>query len=282
MHRLSSYPFPADGLVCYYHTASVRNAIDIIRNAQLFASLPSRVNDPADLKLNLRGCLNSSYLGDALVRNAFSPNCLDLLSAQTISDASAESVARKTLIDKVYRFVCFATADKVDVDKRSAYRFWNEYAGHFKGVRFKFKISNSFTRTPQPEKVLCDFITYGVRSAELDLSNLNSSTDIFTVLEDSNFLDCFAYTKSQKWSGEFEFRIGTVVKYLSNVISEITKAKALFFDFDMSHLLEVCVGEDATAVDKQKLLQEASRLGIQVKEASRDCRSKQITYKHLL
>ena len=42
LDTLSTYAFPPTGIACYYHTASVRNALDILEWNHLFGSLPSR------------------------------------------------------------------------------------------------------------------------------------------------------------------------------------------------------------------------------------------------
>lgn len=272
MTKLSTYVFPAGGLRCYYFTANPIHAIDIIRNKHLFASLPSNVNDPNDLKLEVKGQLNRSYLEDALVRNSFTPEGLRFLQPQGIISGLERSLGQKTLMDRVYRFVCFAKADCVDADKRSAFRFWQKYAKSFGGVRFEFLIDKSFTTAPAPHEVLCDEIKYGARSAILDLSTLNSAADIVESLNEPGFMDGFAYTKSQKWSCEYELRIGTTVRRLNAI------GNGQFVNFDGSRMIGISIGERVNRSAMHELLRMSKLQGLCTTIAKGNRRDKQISY----
>ena len=237
MKKMSEYAFPLGGLRCYYYTASVDNALDIIEKSHLYGSFPSKVNDPDDLRIEIMGLDRSP-----------------LLSANAnVQENVNRQLVKKTIMDRVYRFVCLADADKVDIDSSSALRFWNEYAGGFKGVRFEFTVDKNFVLTPTSQECLCENISYTGEKAILDLSNVKNVEDIEKEVQKEDFLRSLCYSKAEKWSAEYEFRIGSVYRRLKNEMSLISSREERFFEFDKSSIKSVTVGCLAEEADIMKL-----------------------------
>lgn len=248
MKKLSEYDFGPEGLRCYYYTASVENAIDILEHSHLYGSFPSKVNDPDDLRIEVEGLGANKFL------------CTNV-EAQLMLNSS---LGKKKLLDRVYRFVCFAEADSVDGDRNSALRFWNEYAGGFKGVRFEFVLSKEFFTVPSVVECLCDNISYDGRIAKLDVSGVGSFADLNKVISSQDFLQALCYSKAPKWANEYEFRVGSVYHYLKNEMSRITSREERFFAFDLSKLLSVEVGCLANSVDIVLLKLQMQKVGVEL------------------
>ena len=241
LEKLSTYAFPDGGIACYYHTASVRNALDILEFNHLFGSFPSKVNDPDDLRMRIENLDKSPYLQT----QASGPN----LTA--IQKGLNEQV--KAIMDRTYRFVCFAEASKVDSDKQSELRFWNEYANHFKGVRLKFVIDKNFSVTPSAADTFVGKIAYNGHVANIDASNVRNLQDIAKMIEGPEFLNNLCYSKSPDWKTEHELRLGSLFSMLKLEMSNITSKEERFFCFNPSNLQEVSVGYAADEVDIGKL-----------------------------
>lgn len=264
LERLSTYHFPSGGIDCYYHTSSVRNALDILEFNHLFGSFPSKVNDPNDLKISIVNLDKSPYLQS----RAQGRNCA----------AIQEGVNKKTkeIMDKTYRFVCLAEASKVDSDKQSELRFWNEYADHFKGVRFTFRVDQGFILTPSPNDTFCRMISYDGRTATLDASQINNPDDLRKQIADERFLRCLCYSKSAEWASEYELRLGSTYKRLNLSMSGLTSREERFFVFNPSKLKEVVVGYDASPVDVRLLEQMLQGRQVPLRMALTDLRYKAI------
>lgn len=241
LETLSTYAFPPGGIACYYHTASVRNALDILVHNHLFGSFPSKVNDPDDLRMQIKNLDKSPYLQKRASG----------LNLAAIQKGVNDEV--KAIMDRTYRFVCFAEASKVDSDKKSELRFWNEYANHFKGVRLKFVIDKSFSVTPSAADTFVGKIAYNGHGANIDASNVRNLQDIAKMIEGPEFLNNLCYSKSPDWESEYELRIGSIFSKLKLEMSNITSKEERFFCFNSSNLKEVSVGYAADEVDIGKL-----------------------------
>ena len=241
LETLSTYAFPPGGIACYYHTASVRNALDILVHNHLFGSFPSKVNDPDDLRMQIENLDKSPYLQK--LASGF-----DLSAIQKGVNKEV-----KAIMDRTYRFVCFAEASKVDYDKQSELRFWNKYANHFKGVRLKFVIDKSFSVTPSAAETFVGKITYKGHKATIDAFNVQNKQDFMGLIGKPGFLDDLCYNKSSDWECEYELRIGSPISRLKLEKSNITSKEERFFCFNPSSLKEVSVGYAADEVDIGKL-----------------------------
>ena len=241
LETLSTYAFLPDGIACYYHTASVRNALDILEHNHLFGSFPSKVNDPDDLRMSIENLDKSPYLQTRA-------SGLNLGAIQKGLNEEA-----KAIMDRTYRFICFAEASKVDSDKQSELRFWNEYADHFKGVRLKFIIDKDFSVNPAPTDVFIGKIKYEGHDARIDASRIQAIEDFAKLVVKPEFLNDLCYTKSQIWATEYEVRIGSPFSRLKLEMSNITSREERFFCFNPCNLKEVSVGYAADAVDIGKL-----------------------------
>lgn len=244
LDKLSTYAFPSKGIACYYHTASVRNALDILEFNHLFGSLPSKVNDPDDLKISIVN-LDKSPL---LLSRASG------LDSKAIQKRINAVLADKAIMDRTYRFVCLADADKVDADSQSELRFWNDYANHFKGVRFKFIVDKEFLLTPLSNDAFVGMMDYTGRTATIDAANLKDMSDIKQLIAQNQFLKDLCYSKSDEWKSEYELRIGSTYLRLKLEMSKITSKEERFFCFSPESIIEVSVGYDADKIDIGKLL----------------------------
>ena len=241
LDTLSTYAFPTNGMACYYHTASVRNSLDILEFNHLFGSFPSKVNDPDDLRMSIENLDKSPYLQS----RAGGLDC-DAIQKRLNKEV-------KVIMDRTYRFVCFAEASKVDSDKKSELRFWNEYADHFKGVRLKFVIDKDFSINPAPEDVWVGKIAYKGHCATIEASRIQTMQDFSNLVAKTEFLNNLCYTKSPSWASEYEVRIGCHFSRLKLEMSHITSREERFFSFNLSSLKEVSVGYAADEVDIGKL-----------------------------
>ena len=260
LETLSTYAFPPGGIACYYHTASVRNALDILVHNHLFGSFPSRVNDPDDLRIQIENLDKSPYLKTR-------GRGLDLSAIQEGLNKEA-----KAIMDRTYRFACFAEASKVDSDKQSELRFWNEYANHFKGVRFKFVIDKDFLITPSAEDTFVGKIIYNGHSATIDASYVQHISDFARLIASQGFLDDLCYFKSPDWMSEYEFRLGSVYTRLHLEMSRITSKEERFFVFNPFKLLEVVVGYRADEEDIGLLKVMTKNKNVQLRKAVTDLR----------
>lgn len=241
MEKLSTFHFPQNGIECYYHTGSVENALDILEFNHLFGSLPSRVNDPDDLKIsiqNLEECPWAKSTGQ---------------SSPIIETAIKKAISNKMVLDRVYRFVCLAKAQQVDNEPASELCFWNVYANHFKGVRFKFLVDKEFLCIPSPQEAMSDNIDYAGRLATIDASRLHSKSDIESLIKCDSFLKDLCYSKAPKWKTEHEFRLGSIYCKLHLAMSRITSKEERFFVFNPCKLREVTVGCNAIETDVERL-----------------------------
>lgn len=252
MKNLTTYNFPSAGLRCYYHTGSVQNAIDIIKHSHLFGSKVSKVNDPDDVRIQWEGVFSEKWIQDVINRSGLLMLKPDVAAARPIVEQIRKFSEK--LLDSIYRFVCFADANKTDLSKDSQGKFWKEYAGNFKGARLEFLVDSAFYISPRPEQVLCDNIRYlDAHQAHVNLSELES-TEAFCNLINGAFLEELCYTKcANKWSDEFEFRTGSLVKYLLQEYSEVSGRNEHFFRFNSQNLVSVVVGGDASDQEKNDL-----------------------------
>lgn len=257
MDRLSTYNFPNTGIDCYYYTASADNALDILRFNHLFGSLPSKVNDPHDLKIQISNLETN-------------PGVKSLgLDGKSIESSINAVLARKEIMDKVYRFVCFADAAKVDNDRQSEIRFWNEYADHFKGVRISFQIDRDFLITPKSEETFCGMISYSGRSTIIDVSNYSGVDDILSqITRKTSFLSDLCYSKSPNWAKEYELRLGSPYSRLKLEMSQLTSREERFFEFSPNKLKMVAVGYGVSDVNLALLKLETQRLGVPLVKAN--------------
>ena len=219
LDTLSTYAFPPTGIACYYHTASVRNALDILECSHLFGSLPSKVNDPGDLKISIVNLDESPLLQSRAAG----------LDRKAIQKRVSAALADKTIMDRTYRFVCLADADKVDADSQSELRFWNDYANHFKGVRFKFIVDKEFLLTPSSNNAFVGMMDYMGCAATIDAVNVNDISDIKQLIDQDQFLKDLCYSKSEEWKSEYELRIGSTYSRLKLDMSKITSKEESFF-----------------------------------------------------
>lgn len=241
LDKLSTYAFPTNGMACYYHTASVRNALDILEFNHLFGSFPSKVNDPDDLRMSIENLDKSPYLL-SWARG---------LDCAAIQKGLCKEV--KAIMDRTYRFVCFSEASKVDSDEKSELYFWNEYADHFKGVRLKFLLDKNFSINPSANDSFVGKIVYKGHTATIDASHVRNMQDFTRLIEEQGFLDGLCYSKSPNWASEYEVRIGCHFSRLKLEMSHITSREERFFSFNLSSLKEVSVGYAADEVDIGKL-----------------------------
>lgn len=262
LDTLSTFNFPDGGIECYYHTASVGNALDIIGFNHLFGSLPSKVNDRGDCRIKLTGLEKSP-------RFASIPNEKE---KYRIKEEINKSLANKFIMDRVFRFVCLAEASKVDTDPCSEQWFWDEYANHFKGVRFKFQIDRDFLVHPCPNEAFCEKISYTGRTATVDCSRLVRSEDVLSQVNKEQFLRDLCYSKSTKWEKEYELRLGSPYRRLKLEMSRITSKEERFFVFNPVKLKEVVVGYAATDHDVEMLKQSTDSHGIPLRKAMIDLR----------
>ena len=261
MDKLSTYGFPRGGIRCYYYTASVENALDIIRCNHLFGSLPSKVNDPDDLRIVISDIsispllkstgLNGQEIEDK-INEAFEKN---------------EKTNRTNKMDRIFRFACFAMADKVDKDSKSEIRFWNEYADHFKGVRFTFQVDREFLTMPKPDDAFCGMISYNGHIATIDASNYSTIDDIKSQIASESFLRDLCYSKSPKWANEYELRLGSVYSRLNLEMSQKTSKEERFFTFAPAALKEMVVGYRASDRDVALLKFETSNRNVTLQRA---------------
>ena len=258
--RLSTYAFPPMGIACYYHTASVRNALDILEYNHLFGSLPSKVNDPGDLKISIVN-LDKSPLMQSRAAG---------LDCKAIQKRVSAVLADKTIMDRTFRFVCLADAGKVDADSQSELRFWNDYANHFKGVRFKFIVDKEFLQTPSSNDAFVGMMDYTGRTAVIDAVNVNGISDIKQLIAQDQFLKDLCYSKSDEWKSEYELRIGSTYSRLKLEMSKITSKEERFFCFRPESILEVSVGYDANKIDigKLQLMLQARNIPLKVAQGS--------------
>lgn len=262
LEKLSTFNFPDGGIECYYHTASVENALDIMEFNHLFGSLPSKVNDPGDCRIKL-------------IRLEESPRFASIPNEKEkyrIKEEINKSLANKFIMDRVFRFVCLAEASKVDTDPCSEQWFWDEYANHFKGVRFKFQIDRGFLVHPCPNETFCERISYTGRTATVDCSHLIRSQDVLSQVNKEQFLRDLCYSKSTKWEKEYELRLGSPYRRLNFEMSKITSKKEWFFVFNPVKLKEVVVGYAATDHDVEMLKQSTDSHGIPLRKAMIDLR----------
>jgi hypothetical protein len=239
VNRLSTYAFPPDGVMCYYYTFSLENAIDILQHWHLFGSFPSKVNDPNDMRIQVVG----------LERNGNIP-----MASRIATGVNCE-IDKKKLLDRSYRFVCFADAEMVDANSDTQCYFWTNYAGGFRGVRFKFCIDSTFLLTPSPQDAFFDKITYDdTIHPTLDLSGIKSGADINSAVDDPKFLQDLCFSKSRKWAHEVEWRVGSTVSRLSLEMSQIQSREERFFQFNPKNLKEIVIGSEALRTDKVKAL----------------------------
>ena len=262
LDTLSIFNFPDGGIECYYYTASVRNAWDIMEFNHLFGSLPSKVNDPDDCRIKLTGLENSPLWASI-------PDEEQKLKAKEGVD---KSLTNKSIMDRVFRFVCLAEASKVDTDPCSEKRFWDEYANHFKGVRFKFQIDRGFLVHPCSNEAFCERISYTGRTATVDCSHLTRSEDVLSQVNKEQFLRDLCYSKSTKWEKEYELRLGSPYRRLKLEMSRITSKEDRFFVFNPVKLKEVVVGYAATDHDVEMLKQSTDSHGIPLRKAMIDLR----------
>jgi len=254
LSRLSTYAFPSGGMYCYYHTSSVKNAIDIVLHNHLFGSFPSKVNDPGEMKIETIGLSENRFLN----------------ANKNVSDRVNEELSKKEFFDRIYRFVCFAQADKVDNDRDSQLYFWTKYAGCFSGVRFKFLIDSSFLKTPSPNEVFCDLVTYKNHTIKLDLSKVTTVSDICQEIRSSDLLKEICYVKTPRWNLEYELRLGSVFRTLKLSMSRISSREERFFVFDPHRLVGVDIGALADPVDSVIFNDLLKQRGIQVRVVESD------------
>ena len=257
LDKLSTYAFPPKGIACYYHTASIRNALDILEFNHLFGSLPSKVNDPDDLKISIVNLDKSP-----LIQSRASE-----LDSKAIQKRINAVLADKAIMDRTYRFVCLADADKVDADSQSELRFWNYYSNHFEGVRFKVIVDKDFLLTPSPNDTFVGMIDYTGRIATIDAMNVKDRLDIKQLIAQNQFLKDLCYSKSNEWKSEYELRIGSTYLRLKLEMSRITSKEERFFCFNPESIIEVSVGYDADKVDIGKLQLMLQARNIPLKEA---------------
>lgn len=252
MTRLDTYSFPTNGRRCYYHTGSATNAIDIVKHSHLFGSKAGDVNDPDDLRIQWGGLFSQAWVQRILDSYGLPQLPVDLDAAKRAIDGVSEFAGR--LMNEIYRFVCFADADLTDKNPLSQKWLWKEYAGNFKGVRIEFLLDKDFTRTPDPACVLCDDIRYlGAHQAHIDLTSFQSTSDFCSFI-DGHFLEQLCYTKgATKWSKEYEFRIGSLSKYLKREHSDISDKDELFFNFNPAKIVSLTVGCLVEEKDKKML-----------------------------
>lgn len=259
LEKLSTFNFPDGGIECYYHTASVKNALDIMEFNHLFGSLPSKVNDPGDCRIKLTR-LEESPLWASIPKEE---------RERKIEEIN-KNLSNKSIMDRVFRFVCLAEASKVDTDPCSEKRFWDEYANHFKGVRFKFRIDRDFLVHPCSNEAFCERISYTGRMATVDCSRLVRSKDVLSQVNGEQFLRDLCYSKSTKWEKEYELRLGSPYRRLNFEMSKITSKKEWFFVFNPFKLKEVVVGYAATDHDVEMLKQSTDSRGIPLRKAMID------------
>ena len=261
IETLSSFNFPDGGIECYYHTASVENALDIIEFNHLFGSLPSKVNDPDDCKITLIR-LDESPLWASIPEEE---------RERKIEEIN-KNLTNKFIMDRVFRFVCLAEASKVDTHPCSEKWFWDEYANHFKGVRFKFQIDRDFLVHPCRDATLCEMLSYTGRTVTVDCSHLTRSQDVLSQVNKEQFLRDLCYSKSTEWGKEYELRLGSPYWRLSFEMSKITSKEERFFVFNPFKLKEVVVGYAATDHDVELLKQSTDTRGIPLRKAMIDLR----------
>lgn len=261
LEKLSTFSFPDGGIECYYYTASVENALDIIEFNHLFGSLPSKVNDPGDCRIKLIR-LEESPLWASIPKEE---------RERRIEEIN-KNLANKFIMDRVFRFICLAEASKVDTHPCSEQWFWDEYADHFKGVRFKFQIDRDFLVHPCPNEAFCEKISYTGRTATVDCSHLTRSEDVLSQVNIEQFLRDLCYSKSTEWGKEYELRLGSPYWRLNFEMSKITSKEERFFVFNPFKLKEVVVGCAATKHDVEMLKQSTDSRGISLRKAMIDLR----------
>ena len=260
LERLSTFNFPDEGIECYYHTASVENALDIMKFNHLFGSLPSKVNDLDDCRIKLTGLEESPRLA----------SIPDEEQKRKAREGVDKSLANKSIMDRVSRFICLAEASKVDTHPCSEWWFWDEYANHFKGVRFKFQIDRDFLVRPCPNETFCERISYTGRTATVDCSHLTKSQDVLSQVNKEQFLRDLCYSKSVEWKKEYELRLWSTYRRLKLEMSRITSKEERFFVFNPVKLKEVVVGYAATDHDIEMLKQSTDSRGIPLRKAMID------------
>lgn len=256
MEKLSTYGFPPDGLECYYFTGSVENALDILVFNHLFGSMPSKVNDPEDLKITVANLSSSPLL-----------QWLSSCNRSNIEMNVNAALADKTMMDRTCRFVCFAKAQEVDKDRDSELYFWRRYADNFKGVRFKFRIDKDFLYKPSSYETFCGDIDYNGRTATVDGSVVGNQFGIRAQVAKEQLLKDLCYSKSAKWKNEHEFRLGSVYTRLHLMMSRITSKEERYFIFNPQKLMEVAVGCNAPMVDAEILTKIARSRGVILRRA---------------
>lgn len=261
LEKLSTSSFPDGGIECYYYTASVENALDIIEFNHLFGSLPSKVNDSDDCKITLIRLDESPLLASISEEER----------ERRIEEIN-KSLANKFIMDRVFRFICLAEASKVDTHPCSEQWFWDEYANHFKGVRFKFQIDRDFLVHPCPNEAFCEKISYTGRMATVDCSRLVRSEDVLSQVNIEQFLRDLCYSKSTEWEKEYELRLGSPYRRLNLEMSRITSKEERFFVFNPVKLKEVVVGYAAKDHDVEMLKRLTDLRGVPLRRAMIDLR----------
>ena len=257
MDNLSTFNFPKNGIECYHFTSSVDNALDILTYHHLLGSLPSKVNDPDDLKITVANLYASPLL------KTF-PN---IFSKQSVEENVNRVLSSKVFMDRIYRFLCLAVASKVDGDPRSTLRFWENYADHFNGVRLKFQVDQDFLVMPRPIETFCQRISYTGRVAKIDAAKIKNISDIRKLIMPESMLRDICYSKSEKWASEYELRLGCTYSHLQLSMSRVTSKEERFFVFDPLKLKEVVIGYRARIEDIGLLKLMTQILGIPLRMA---------------
>lgn len=264
LKNLSTYPFPKSGLLCYYHTGSVENALDIVQNSHLIGSVPTRVNDPDDLRMYFKDLEKSPYL-----RSIYRESTCRRPTANRLRRISKKlaSLARGWM-DKCYRFVCMADAQKIDAHPQGELHCWKEYAGNFCGVRFLFSLDAVFLRQPSATATFFDEVSYMGKKATLDCWMVKEEQDFRRIISSPVFLQDLMYDKVEKWAIEYEYRLGSLLSLLEPVPDKKTKEINYFFKYNLNHLLGVDIGAEANPDDKEQLIRALPSKNIFVRTAS--------------
>ncbi len=257
LETLSTYQFPKNGIECYYYTDTAEHALDIVQKHHLYGSVPSRVNDPDDLKFEIANFENSPYI---LNKYGFqlSPE-ISTTIAKNISDNSSKR------IDNAYRFVCMAEATSINQSSVSDLRFWSMYSNCFSGVRFPFRIDKDFMVKPLDDETFFDQVTYHGHSAKLDFSSITSETELNQKIDTKDFLQNLCYSKSAKWECEHEWRLGSTLSRLEKC--PVGKSEYnYFFIYNPNNLLGVDIGQHADSNAKSKLISVLKEQGKRIRE----------------
>lgn len=254
--KLSEFPFVDNGLECYYHTSSVDNAVDILRHFHLFGSLPSKVNDPKDLCIQITGWeRNDERIPPAIDKKSF-------------EQGLNKALANKGVVDRTMRILCMAEVSKVDSDIESQKMFWSKYCNNGKGVRFKFLVNSNFLIQPLGDETFFEQVQYSGREKVIDAAKIRNDFDIAQMLLTGAFMRDLLFSKEGRWGVEHEYRFCATVTRLNLQMSDITSKEERFYVFNPKNLLGVMVGKSVDEEDECKLRVALQPLGLNLGKSS--------------